>query len=133
MQIPFEISHVSITEDQSRNHSYFEDGEDPDELLALPDKMMSIIRQLNGIHHTGCIIFEALPLHMKIHSYYTLLDHNMEMEFRSLLKDIIDLLPDIQGLGISGFMKLPYKDTRFFEHASGLPEKFYPKFPAKAK
>ncbi|GAA0851967.1 protein kinase domain-containing protein [Aliiglaciecola litoralis] len=131
MQIPFEISQFSITEDQSRNHSYFEDGEDPDELLVLPEQLMSIIRQLNGIHHTGCIIFEALPLHMKIHSYYTLLDHSMEMEFRSLLKEIIDLLPSIQGLGLSGFMKLPYKDTRYFEHATCLPEKFYPKYPSK--
>ncbi|GAC14825.1 protein kinase domain-containing protein [Aliiglaciecola lipolytica] len=127
MQIPYELSQTSITEDQSRNHSYFEDGEDPDELLALPEDMMIIIRQLNSIHHTGCIIFEALPTHLKIHSYYTLLDHNMELEFKSLLKEIIDLLPKINGLGISGFMKLPYKDTRYFEHAAGLPEKFYPK------
>ncbi|MEP4889589.1 MAG: protein kinase [Aliiglaciecola sp.] len=127
MQIPYELSHTSITEDQSRNHSYFEDGEDPDELLALPDKMMEIIHQLNRIHHTGCIIFEALPSNLKIHSYYTLLDHSMENEFKALLKRIIQLVSEIKGLGISGFMKLPYKDTRYFEHASGLPEKFYPK------
>ncbi|GAB5382286.1 MAG: protein kinase [Aliiglaciecola sp.] len=131
MQIPYDISTTSITEDQSRNHSYFEDGEDPDELLVLPAQMMSIIRQLNSIHHTGCIIFEALPTHLKIHSYYTLLDHSMELEFKSLLKEIVDLLPQINGLGISGFMKLPYKDTRYFEHSSGLPEKFYPKIPKK--
>lgn len=131
MQIPYELSIKSIAEDQSRNHSYFEDGEDPDELLVLPEHLMSIIRQLNGIHHTGCIIFEALPTHLKIHSYYTLLDHTMEMEFKSLLKEIIELLPELQGLGMSGFMKLPYKDTRYFEHASGLPQKFYPKIPKK--
>ncbi|WJG07669.1 protein kinase [Aliiglaciecola sp. LCG003] len=129
MQIPYEVSKVSITEDQSRNHSYFEDGEDPDELLALPSGLMSIIRQLNSIHHTGCMIFEALPTHLKIHSYYTLLDHSMELEFKSLLKEVIELLPQINGLGISGFMKLPYKDTRYFEHAPGLPEKYYPKKP----
>lgn len=129
MQIPYDKSKVSIYEEKSRNHSYFEDGEDPDELLALPDEMMVIIRQLNSIHHTGCIIFEALPTHLKIHSYYTLLDHSLELEFKTLLKDIIDLLPEIDGLGISGFMKLPYKDTRFFEHSSHLPEKFYPRKP----
>jgi non-specific serine/threonine protein kinase len=26
-------------------------------------------------------------------------------------------------------MKLPYKDTRFFEHINGLPDKFYPRNP----
>lgn len=129
MQIPYEISHVSLLEDESRNHSYFEDGDDPDELLELPQEMLVIIRQLNSIHHTGCIIFEALSTHLKIHSYYTLLDHSMELEFKSLLKEIIDHIPKIQGLGISGFMKLPYKDTRFFEHATQLPEKYYPRNP----
>ena len=129
IQIPYELSNVSLTEDESKVHSYFEDGDDPDELLQLPDKMMSIIRQLNSIHHTGCIIFEALPTHLKIHSYYTLLDHGMELEFKSFLKEIIDLIPTIEGLGISGFMKLPYKDTRFFEHLAHLPDKFYPRNP----
>jgi hypothetical protein len=41
------------------------------------------------------------------------------------------LLPTITGIGISGFMKLPYKDTRFFEHINGLPDKFYPRNPKK--
>jgi non-specific serine/threonine protein kinase len=90
---------------------------------------MRIIRQLNSIHHTGCIIFEALPTHLKIHSYYTLLDHRLELEFKSFLKEIIEHIPTIQGLGISGFMKLPYKDTRFFEHVPHLPDKFYPRNP----
>jgi non-specific serine/threonine protein kinase len=31
MQIPFELSAVSLTEHDSRMHSYFEDGDDPDE------------------------------------------------------------------------------------------------------
>jgi non-specific serine/threonine protein kinase len=26
-------------------------------------------------------------------------------------------------------MKLPYKDTRFFEHKAKLPEKYYPRNP----
>lgn len=129
MQIPYELSKVSSVEDESRMHSYFEDGEDPDELLELPEGLMAIIRQLNSIHHTGCIIFEALPEHMKIHSYYTLLDHSMELEFKSLLKEVIEFIPQIEGLGISGFMKLPYKDTRFFEHMAQLPDKFYPRNP----
>lgn len=131
MQIHFDKSRVSLVEEQSRNHSYFEDGDDPDELLTLPDALMSVIRALNGIHHTGCIIFEALPNHLKIHSYYTLLDHSQEARFRSLLKEVLTLVPQINELGISGFMKLPYKDTRFFEHASQLPEKYYPRKPKK--
>ena len=129
MQIPYDVSKVSLMEDESRTHSYFEDGDDPDELLQLPENMMKIIRQLNSIHHTGCIIFEALPNHLKIHSYYTLLDHSMELEFKSLLKEVIDSVPQITGLGISGFMKLPYKDTRFFEHVARLPDRFYPRNP----
>jgi non-specific serine/threonine protein kinase len=129
MQIPYELSKISLVEVESRVHSYFEDGADPDELLELPEGLMAIIRQLNSIHHTGCIIFEALPQHLKIHSYYTLLDHSMELEFKSLLKDVIEFIPQIEGLGISGFMKLPYKDTRYFEHMAQLPDKFYPRNP----
>lgn len=129
LRIAYELNKISLTEYESRMHSYFEDGDDPDELLTLPDPLMAIIRQLNSIHHTGCIIFEALPTHLKIHSYFTLLDHTMEMEFKSLLQDVLDLVPEIQGLGISGFMKLPYKDTRFFEHQAHLSDKFYPRNP----
>jgi non-specific serine/threonine protein kinase len=129
MQIPYELSAVSLTEHDTHMHSYFEDGDDPDELLTLPKKLMAVISQLNSIHHTGCIIFESLPTHLKIHSDYKLLNHSMEIEFKSLLKDVIDLIPTIEGLGISGFMKLPFKDTRFFTHQGQLPDKFYPKDP----
>ena len=127
--IPFELSRTSIPEDESRTHSYFEDGDDPDELLKLPDEMIAIIKELNAIHHTGCIIFEALPTHLKIHSYYTLLDHSQQQKFADLLAKLVKRVPTINGLGISGFMKLPYKDTRFFEHRAYLPEKYYPKNP----
>jgi non-specific serine/threonine protein kinase len=123
------MSKVSLAEDESRMHSYFEDGEDPDELLKLPEELMQILQRLNAIHHTGCIIFEALPKHLKIHNYYTLLDHSREAEFTDLLDGIIKLIPSIDGLGISGFMKLPYKDTRFFEHQAQLPTQFYPRNP----
>lgn len=129
LKIPYDISKVSIQEDGSRMHSYFEDGDDPDELLKLPDAMLSIIHRLNHIHHTGCIIFEALPKHLKIHSYYTLLDHAKETDFANLLDELIDLIPNIEGLGMSGFMKLPYKDTRFFDYQEQLPTKFYPRNP----
>jgi non-specific serine/threonine protein kinase len=133
LQIPYELSKTSLTENESRMHSYFEDGEDPDELLKLPESLMSKIRSLNAIHHTGCIIFEALPKHLKVHNYYTLLDHNMELEFKSLLKEIIDLIPQIEGLGISGFMKLPYKDTRFFRHQDEMEQRYYPKNPKQSQ
>ncbi len=127
--IPFELSGLSVTHDQSRTHSYFEDGQDPDELLQLPHVMITLLEELNQIHHTGCIIFEALPTHLKIHSYFMLLDHESEEKFARILKQLVEAVPLIDGLGISGFMKLPYKDTRHFEHKAQLPEKYYPRNP----
>lgn len=127
--IPYEVSVVPDIDDITKQHSYFEDGKDPDEYLYLPDIIMAEIAQLNLIHHTGCIIFEVLPTHLKIHSYLMLLNHEKEAKFANCLNNIIKLLPTIKGSGISGFMKLPYKDTRFFEHISALPDKFYPKNP----
>ncbi|REL27297.1 serine/threonine protein kinase [Thalassotalea euphylliae] len=127
--IPFDISDVPELDDVTKLHSYFEDGKDPDEYLHLPDEIMAELAKLNLIHHTGCIIFEVLPTHLKIHSYLMLLNHEKHAEFKQHLNNILKLLPSINGLGISGFMKLPYKDTRFFEHISQLPDKFYPKNP----
>ncbi len=129
--IPFEISDVPDVEDVTRLHSYFEDGKDPDEYLYLPDEIMEVLARLNLIHHTGCIIFEVLPTHLKIHSYLMLLNHDKEQEFSQCLAQLLKLLPTINGRGISGFMKLPYKDTRFFEHISCLPEQYYPANPKR--
>ena len=53
-----------------------------------------------------------------------LLHHEKQAEFKACLARILALLPAIDGIGISGFMKLPYKDTRFFEHISSMPDKF---------
>lgn len=128
-RIPFEMSATSMPVEDSRTHSYFEDGEDPDELLKLPEAIINLLEELNAIHHTGCIIFEALPTHLKIHSYYMLLDHRQEARFSQLLQQLVKNVPDITGLGISGFMKLPYKDTRYFTHCAQLPEKYYPRNP----
>tara|TARA_R110002167_G_scaffold142953_4_gene332059 strand:+ start:13493 stop:15391 length:1899 start_codon:yes stop_codon:yes gene_type:complete len=128
-KILFEVSDVADIDDITKLHSYFEDGKDPDEYLYLPDEMMAVLARLNLIHHTGCIIFEVLPTHLKIHSYLMLLNHDKEEAFTQCLAELIMLLPSINGIGISGFMKLPYKDTRFFEHISSLPERFYPKNP----
>ena len=125
----FEISDIEEVDDITRLHSYFEDGKDPDEYLYLPEEIMTVLYRLNSIHHTGCIIFEVLPTHLKIHSYLMLLNHDKKTEFAQCLAEIIELLPTIKGQGISGFMKLPYKDTRFFEHISVLPEKYYPRNP----
>jgi non-specific serine/threonine protein kinase len=127
--IHFDVSDIADIDDITRLHSYFEDGVDPDEYLYLPDEVMVVLGRLNQIHHTGCIIFEVLPRHLKIHSYLMLLNHDKEAEFTQCLTEILQLLPTITGIGISGFMKLPYKDTRFFEHINGLPDKFYPKNP----
>lgn len=128
-EIAFEVSDIPDVDDITRLHSYFEDGKDPDEYLYLPDELMTVLAKLNLIHHTGCIIFEVLPKHLKIHSYLMLLNHEKEAEFKACLAQILTLLPTIDGVGISGFMKLPYKDTRFFEHISSMPDKFYPKNP----
>lgn len=129
VSIPYDLSKTSIVENETRMHSYFEDGDDPDELLKLPAPLLDCIKRLNSIHHTGCIIFESLPKHLKIHNYYTLLDHEQEQRFKAILKEIIQQVPSINGLGISGFMKLPYKDTRTFTYQETLPSKFYPRNP----
>ncbi|XQW86260.1 protein kinase domain-containing protein [Thalassotalea piscium] len=128
-KINFDISDVAEVDDITRLHSYFEDGKDPDEYLYLPEEIMEELAKLNQIHHTGCIIFEVLPTHLKIHSYLRLLNHDKKQEFSECLAAILKLLPTIEGIGISGFMKLPYKDTRFFEHINQLPERYYPKNP----
>jgi len=127
--INFDISDVPELDNDTRLHSYFEDGKDPDEYLYLPDEIMTVLAKLNLIHHTGCIIFEVLPKHLKIHSYLMLLNHDKKEEFAQCFAEILTLLPTIKGHGISGFMKLPYKDTRFFEHITSLPDRFYPKNP----
>lgn len=133
VQIPYEVSFdATLDNDESRMHSYFEDGDDPDELLQLPESIMKVIRKLNLIHHTGCIIFESLALHLKIHNYYKLLDPAKEEEFKECLATLVTLIPELEGIGISGFMKLPYKDTRFFEHHDHLHDKFYPRNPKLA-
>ncbi|AWL11877.1 Non-specific serine/threonine protein kinase [Saliniradius amylolyticus] len=128
-RIPYEVSSISLVEEQTQMHSYFEDGDDPDELLQLPQSMLEILSELNTIHHTGCIIFEALEHNLKLHSYYRLLDHSQEARFQHLLQQVVAHISLIDGLGISGFMKLPYKDTRYFEHKMALPDKFYPRDP----
>lgn len=129
VSIPFEITPAPLVDEPSRLHSYFEDGEDPEELLVLPDPIRKQIERLNGIRHTGCIIFESLPHHLKLHSYYVLLDDRKEDEFREALQIILQHIPLIDGQGISGFMKLPYKNTRSFSHLECQPDHFYPKNP----
>lgn len=129
VNIPYLVTPVPQDENRERMHSYFEDGRDPDEHLILPERTMSAIEALDNIHHTGCIIFEVLPRNLKIHNYYRLLDASREAEFRKLLDIILDSVSDIQGLGICGFMKLPYKDPRRFDHIDQLPEKYAPRNP----
>ncbi|TDX30396.1 serine/threonine protein kinase [Modicisalibacter xianhensis] len=129
MAIPYEVSAAPDLEDRTRVHSYFEDGPDPEEFLQLPDEIMRSLETLNGIHHTGLIIFEALSTHLKIHSYYRLLDPSREPEFQASLQAMLAAVPLIRGLGVSGYMKMPYKDTRTFSHIERLPERFYPRDP----
>ncbi|HEY5716885.1 MAG TPA: phosphotransferase [Motiliproteus sp.] len=129
MRIPYEVVAVPELEDGSRMHSYFEDGRDPEENLELPASIMGMIERLNSIYHTGLIIFESLETHLKIHSYFKLLDPSKEDEFKHCLETILAAVSDINGLGISGFMKMPYKDTRRFSHRDCLPESYYPRDP----
>ncbi|MBS3805007.1 MAG: protein kinase [Oleiphilaceae bacterium] len=129
MELSYEVSAAPGAEDRSRVHSYFEDGPDPEEFLTLPKAIIRSLEALNDIHHTGMIIFEALPNHLKIHNHYHLLDPGREKEFRQRLDDILAAVGQIEGLGVSGFMKMPYKDTRLFSHIERLPERFYPRNP----
>jgi non-specific serine/threonine protein kinase len=119
----------SQKDDRSAQHSYFEDGKDPDEQLVLPDGIMDDLAALNLIRHTGCIIFEVTPLYMKIHNYYRLLEPAAEAEFATLLQSILAKVPLISGEGVGGFMKLPHKDTRHFSHQSQQELCYYPANP----
>ena len=119
----------SQLDDRSSQHSYFEDGKDPDEQLILPDGIMDDLAALNLIRHTGCIIFEVTPLYMKIHNYYRLLEPAAEAQFAALLQSILAKVQLISGEGVGGFMKLPHKDTRHFSHQSQQELCYYPANP----
>jgi len=123
-QLSFDVFERPLIDDESRLHSYFEDEKDPDEQLDLPDAMMETLAQLNLIHHTGCIIFESLAKNLKIHNYLSLLDASKQHEFSQLLKKLVEQVPMIKGTGVSGFMKFPYKDSKYFSPLSSMPTKF---------
>ena len=106
----------------TRLHSYFEDGSDPDEMLDLPEAIMKVLSRMNQIHHTGCIIFEAVEQDLKIHNYLSLLDSAKQEEFRDCLDCLLAEIPAIDGLGVSGFMKLPYKNTKLFSYLKAQPD-----------
>jgi len=118
------------TDNESRLHSYFEDEKDPDEQLDLPDEILSTLAQLNLIHHTGCIIFESLEKNLKIHHYLALLEAHREEEFKGLLAQLAAQIPLIEGTGVSGFMKFPYKDSKFFTSQAHMPIDFMDKHPS---
>ncbi|GAA6151132.1 serine/threonine protein kinase [Pseudoteredinibacter isoporae] len=125
MHIGFDVSDEIVLEEESRLHSYFEDGDDPDEMLQLPEEIMVVLAHMNSLHHTGCIIFESVELDLKIHNYLNLLDASKVEEFQQCLDQILENIHLIDGLGVSGFMKLPYKDTKFFTKQDQLPVHFY--------
>lgn len=127
-ELDYEVVNINAKE-VTRPHSYFEDGKDPDEQLQLPKKVIKCVFELNQIHHTGCIIFEALPDRIKIHHYYRLLDATKEPEFKKLLNKLMQYAVNITDVGVAGFMKLPYKNTREFALCSKQPDHYYPKNP----
>lgn len=129
--IRYEVTAGAGLDDSSRQHSYFEDGKDPDEQLVLPDPIMADLGRLNLIRHSGCIIFEVTPLYMKIHSFFQLYDPTREAEFAALLANILANIHLISGEGVGGFMKLPHKDTRYFQHQMVQPTLYYPANPLK--
>ncbi|MEE3170429.1 MAG: protein kinase, partial [Pseudomonadota bacterium] len=53
MSLHYEVSAAPEVEDETRVHSYFEDGPDPEEFLVLPDTIIKALEALNDIHHTG--------------------------------------------------------------------------------
>lgn len=127
--IPYEVRPLSQHGMLSKEHSYFEDGKDPDEQLVLPDAIMDALADLNLIRHTGCIIFEVTAQYMKIHSYFHLLDESAEPRFQALLAAIVAHIPAIRAEGVGGFMKLPHKETRHFAHQLVQKQLFYPVNP----
>jgi non-specific serine/threonine protein kinase len=129
LHIPYEVATALSLDESSKQHSYFEDGKDPDEQLVLPDAIMADIARLNLIRHSGCIIFEVTSLYMKIHSYFHLLDPAKETEFAALLTNILKNVSLITGEGVGGFMKLPHKDTRYFQHQMVQNARYYPANP----
>jgi non-specific serine/threonine protein kinase len=133
MTIPYEVASAISQDETSKQHSYFEDGKDPDEQLVLPDAIMADIARLNLIRHSGCIIFEVTSLYMKIHSYFHLLDPDAEPEFSGLLANILKNVSLITGEGVGGFMKLPHKDTRYFKHQMIQPTLYYPANPLQTR
>ncbi|WP_319782191.1 protein kinase domain-containing protein [Oceanisphaera sp. IT1-181] len=132
MQLAYRLATNASPADASRQHSYFEDGRDPDEQLTLPASMMAVLARLNDIHHSGCIIFEVTAQHLKLHSYYRLLDVSAETDFAALLAQVVALIPMITDQGVAGFMKLPHKNTRFFNSQVVQPDCFYPANPKVA-
>ncbi|WP_462158378.1 protein kinase domain-containing protein [Pseudoalteromonas sp. GB56] len=129
-QLSYDIIDIPSTE-TLRPHSYFEDGKDPDEQLQLPKKIIQCVFELNKIHHTGCIIFESLSQRLKIHHYYRLLDATQESKFSELLNEIMQYAMSIEGVGVAGFMKLPYKNTREFDLCIRQDDHFLSKNPKK--
>lgn len=127
--IQYQLESRPWQELSSKQHSYFEDGKDPDEQLELPDAIMAALAHLNLIRHSGCIIFEVSQLHMKIHSYFLLYDSGAQHRFSHLLQTILAAVPAITGEGVGGFMKLPHKDTRFFQHQLQPDICYYPADP----
>lgn len=73
-ELEYQVMSAVQLNELNRPHSYFEDGNDPDEQLKLPKEVLKCVFALNQIHHTGCIIFESLPDRLKVHHYYRLLD-----------------------------------------------------------
>ncbi|MBN7797599.1 protein kinase domain-containing protein [Parahaliea mediterranea] len=124
MHIPYEVSELPPEGTGSKLHSYFEDGDDPDEMLELPRPILDQLAVLNTISHTGCIIFESLEFDLKIHNYLQLLDPAEESRFRASLDAILEQLHLISDLGVSGFMKLLDTDTKFFPFLARQPDCF---------
>ena len=129
-ELSYDVTDIP-TKEMLRPHSYFEDGKDPDEQLQLPKKIIQCVFELNKIHHTGCIIFESLAQRLKIHHYYRLLDASQEARFAQLLNEIMQYAMSIDGVGVAGFMKLPYKNTREFSLCAKQPDYFLSKNPKK--
>ena len=60
VHLSYEVSRIPDGEVIGKTHSYFEDGDDPDEQLQLPKGIVDTVSKLNQIQHSGCIVYKCL-------------------------------------------------------------------------
>ena len=75
----------------------------------------------------GVLFLKSIKSISKIHTNLTLFESEKAPLFTSYLERLLQSISFIDDVGISGFMKLPYKDTRRFTQQARIPDAFYPR------